>query len=463
MRAQAQRYKDAVTAFTAAQQLNPNDPTVPTLLQQAQNSLNNLQTALSQFQTALASGNLPGATTAYNTAAGLAPNDPAVVKAGSDLKNAQSNATSNANFQAQVTAGKNALQAQRYKDAVTAFTAAQQLNPNDPTVPQLLKQAQNSLNNLQTALSQFQTALASGNLPGATTAYNTAAGLAPNDPAVVKAGSDLKNAQSNATSNANFQAQVTAGKNARAGPALQRRRDSIHRCATVESERSDGPTAPQAGQNSLTNLQTALSQFQTALASGNLTSAATAYNTAAGLAPNDPAVVKAGSDLKNAQSNATSNANFQAQVTAGKDAMQAQRYKDAVTAFTAAQQLNPNDLMVPTLLKQAQTALTNLQTALSQFQAALAAGNLTSAATAYNTAAGLAPNDPAVVKAGSDLQKAQSNATTQRQFPGPGNSRQKCDAGPALQRRRDSLHCCATVESERSNGPPAPQASAEFT
>ena len=89
MRCRPSADKDAVTAFTAAQQLNPNDPTVPTLLQQAQNSLNNLQTALSQFRTALALGNFIGATTAYNTAAGLAPNDLAVVQAGLDLKNAQ--------------------------------------------------------------------------------------------------------------------------------------------------------------------------------------------------------------------------------------------------------------------------------------------------------------------------------------------------------------------------------------
>ena len=34
------------------------------------------------------------------------------------------------------------------------------------------------------------------------------------------------------------------------------------------------------------------------------------------------------------------------------------------------------------------------------------------ATNAYNTAAGLAPNDPAVVKAGSDLQKAKGTATS---------------------------------------------------
>ena len=111
------------------------------------NNARNLQTALAQFRTALTAGNLTGATTAYNAAATLAPNDPGVMQARSDLQNAQSNAAAanaaaNANFQAQVTAGKNAMQAQRYIDAVVAFTAAQQLNPNDPTVPTLLQQAQ---------------------------------------------------------------------------------------------------------------------------------------------------------------------------------------------------------------------------------------------------------------------------------------------------------------------------------
>ena len=143
-------------------------------------------------------------------------------------------------------------------------------------------------------------------------------------------------------------------------------------------------------------------------------------------------MAQAASDLRNAQSTAGANANFQAQVTAGKNAMQAQRYKDAVTAFTAAQQLNPNDPTVPLLLQQAQNSLNNLQTALSQFRTALAAGNLTSAATAYNTAAGLAPNDLAVVQAGLDLKNAQSTCHHYRQFPGPGNSGQKCAAGPAL-------------------------------
>ena len=132
-------------AFTTAQILNPNDTTVPGLLQHAQNA-RNLQTALTQFQTALAASDLTAAANAYNAAAGVAPNDPGVMQARSDWQKAQVAAAAvNANFQTQVTAGKTAMQAQRYNDAVTAFTAAQQLNPNDLTVAPLLLQAQNAL------------------------------------------------------------------------------------------------------------------------------------------------------------------------------------------------------------------------------------------------------------------------------------------------------------------------------
>ena len=402
---QAQRYKDAVTAFTAAQQLNPNDPTVPTLLQQA-DSLTNLQTALTQFRTALAASDLTGATTAYNTAAGLAPNDPAVVKAGADLKNAQSAAAGNANFQAQVTAGKNAMQAQRYKDAVTAFTAAQQLNPNDPTVPPLLQQAQTALANLQTALTKFRTALAASDLTGASNAYNAAAGLAPNDPAVVQAGVDLQKAQGSATANANFQAKVKAGND-----AMQAKRYSDAVAAFTAAQQLNPndlmvPPLLQQCSTALTNLQTALTKFRTALAASDLTGASNAYNAAAVLAPNDPAVVQAGADLQKAQGSATANANFQAKVKAGNDAMQAKALQRRGDSLHCCATVEPERSDGATAPQARQTALTNLQTALTQFRTALAAGNLAGATTAYNTAAGLAPNDPAVVQAGADLQKA---------------------------------------------------------
>ena len=458
----ARRYDDAITAFTAAQVLNPNDPTVPGLLQQAQTARANLQAALTQFRTALAARDLNGANAAYNAAVSLAPpNDPTVAQAGLDLQKAQGVAGSRdqrtRDFQARLTDGNNAMLARRYDDAITAFTAAQVLNPNDPTVPGLLQQAQTARANLQAALTQFRTALAARDLNGANTAYNAAVSLAPpNDPTVAQAGLDLQKAQNTAAAgNANFQAQVTAGKNAL---QAQRYKDAVTAFTAAQQLNPNDPTVPtllQQAQNSLNNLQTALSQFRTALAAGNLPGATTAYNTAAGLAPNDPAVVQAGSDLQKAQTTAAAgSANFQAQVTAGKNAMQAQRYQDAVTAFTAAQQLNPNDPTVPTLLQQAQNSLNNLQTALSQFRTALAAGKLTDATTAYNTAKGLAPNDPAVVKAGSDLQKAQSTATA-----GSANFQAQVTAGKnalQAQRYKDAVTAFTAAQKLNPNDPTVP-------
>ena len=261
----AKRYDEAAKAFSAASLLAPDDNTIKALAQSAQqmnDALNkpadpeskkrleelqraiDLQKQLNQYQAELAARNLDAADRILKQLALTAANDPLVLQAQQQLQNAQAAAAAAdaqrqqrlQDFQARVAAGQAAMQAQRYDDAVQAFTYARVLNPDDATVPGLLQQAQNA-RDLQTALKQFRTALAARDLDAANKAYSSATLLAPNNPAVTQAFSDLQQALAAAQTDAaardkqtrDFQARLKDGNDA----MLARRYDDAVRAFTT--------------------------------------------------------------------------------------------------------------------------------------------------------------------------------------------------------------------------------------
>ena len=111
-----------------------------------------IQRALTQYQAELTARNLDAADRILRQLALTAANNPLVMQAQQQLQNAQAAAAADdalrrkrlLDSQARIADGQTAMLAQRYDDAVRAFTDARVLNPDDITVPGLLLQAQNA-------------------------------------------------------------------------------------------------------------------------------------------------------------------------------------------------------------------------------------------------------------------------------------------------------------------------------
>jgi colicin import membrane protein len=182
------RYDAAIQAFHEAQKLQPADPSVAAALKEAEAArqaagaaqaaaaqqaaaqaeaarkkqaddqraaqVNQLLTA---GRNALNARQFDAAAKAFTDASKLAPTNPAVVKALQDLDQARRAATAadaeqkkrqmeaelrkrQADYQAAMNAGRQALAAKRFDDAVRSFTDASRLQPGDPAAAAMLKE-----------------------------------------------------------------------------------------------------------------------------------------------------------------------------------------------------------------------------------------------------------------------------------------------------------------------------------
>ena len=188
------RYADAIKSFADAQKLIPGDKTSKDYLQEAQTAKQaaedavaaasklkvqqDYQAALSNGQKALQGKDYNGAIRSAQQALKIMPND---VQATQLLQQAQDasnqEAKAQASFKLALDAGRNSLSAKNYKDAVTAFNNALQLNPGDATAKQLLQQAQQALadaNKNQVAVN-YQKAMTAGQAAFSLKRYSDAA------------------------------------------------------------------------------------------------------------------------------------------------------------------------------------------------------------------------------------------------------------------------------------------------
>lgn len=171
-------------------------------------------------------------------------------------------------------------------------------------------------------------------------------------------------------------------------------------------------------------LRNVLAEGRLALAAGNLDLAARAFTITARLAPNDPAVIQAVLELRQAQALVGAQANFQALIRSGRDALQARRFDDAVRAFNDASFLAPGDFATQELLRdatrqrdEARLAEANQRMQTDRLRELVAAGraaigrkNLDAAGAALAAARQIAPADADVLRALGELDQARNAA-----------------------------------------------------
>jgi tetratricopeptide (TPR) repeat protein len=358
------QYDAAVKAFGEARKIQPTDPEALRLLRNSEKARDEVNAALAaqarkreedrqragavqkllaQGRSALSKRDLDGAARALDAAAGLAPTDPAVVKARQELQSARTAAAADAEkarrmagYQEVLRAGRAALAARRYDDAVKAFTEAGRLLPNDPTAAALLQEAIKQRNAAQAAarsqqedqrrladfnrfLGQGQAALAGKRYEEAVKAFSEAVKLQP--------------------------------QNAPAAAALRQARQALDASRAAPPPRVVPPPPLQPKPNPVPRPQPVnvqgeyVKQMQLAAAlekQRKYAEAAQAYQKALQQLPHDP---KATAALRLAE--------FNFHMNAGQQALAGRHFPEAAREFEAAVKLFPTNPAANAALKQA--------------------------------------------------------------------------------------------------------------
>lgn len=406
----SKRYADAIKAFSNAQQVLPGDKASSAFLLEAQNEKKtadaaialatkqraeeakkaaDLQKALTQGRAALAANDLTAATKLLNQAKALAPNDADVLRALRDLDQATQRQTAEiaaqkkrlTEFQGYLDAGKIALNAKRYPEALKALSSATTLMPQNKEAQDLFRRAQFEQRQaeeaaakakLQEHLTTGQNALKLKNYDAAEKAFRAAGLVDPSNPIIVQG---LK--------------EIEQGR----------------RLLQEEKQKQAA-------------FQLAVSAGQKAMNAKNYTEAIKSFRQALTVMPNDPGTTKLLQQAQQAFDNAVNEAKLQASYKLAMDngakAMNQRNYKDAIKAFQDAVKLYPNDKSARQSLLQAQQALTNIEQAQINYTKAMNAGQnamqlkkYPEAIKSFSDALKWAPNDPQATKLLQQAQQAQ--------------------------------------------------------
>jgi predicted Zn finger-like uncharacterized protein len=316
----------------------------------------------------------------FESARQLAPADSEVIKS---LAEAQAAADADkdqkqklAEYQTHMDAGRAALEAQRYPDAIREFQAAQRLIPADVQAGLSLRLAEQRLNALQAAAQDQQqryaafaalmersaNALRAKRYEEAVQAANEVVKLFPNDPRAKQAQADARKALGAARAQYN---QLLTDADA----ALQARR--LNEAVRLYQEAAELFPEDEAAKKGLREARAAADTLRDAgaaydrlMATGaaamrgrRFADAVLAYTEALRLVPNDPLAAQG---LRDAQAGADRRARrrvaLDRQLQAGAAALQQQQYADAIRAFKAALDLDPDNAAAQDGLRQARYA-----------------------------------------------------------------------------------------------------------
>jgi tetratricopeptide (TPR) repeat protein len=423
----AKKYDEAIQAFTHAKNLVPTDVDALAGLSKAQHA-----------------------------------KDEALALAKKNEGDAESRKIKQAQFDGLIKTGRDAMVAKKYDAAVKAFTDAGKIFPDDKTWQDYLRQAEKAATDAKTSadkqreeekireqikalVADARTDIKAGKFDAAAKAIADAKKLDPKNADVLQASKDLDEARTQAANDdlkkkheADYQKALKTGRDAL---AVKKYDDAIKAFndagkllpddkawKDLLKQAEDGKK--KKGQEE--ELQQLVSSAEADIKAGKLDAAAKALADAKKIDPKDPGVVKASQDLDAALTAAKDDtakkqrqADYEKAIKAGREALTAKKYADAIKAFTEAGKVMPGDKDAATLLKQAQQAQTDAQAAadaeakkkkeeekrnadfaklMDQAQTQMAAKKYSDAVSTYNDALKLKPGD---AKASSALKNAE--------------------------------------------------------
>jgi len=456
-----------------------------------------VQKLLADSQTALTAGNLDAAEKSITEAGKLAPGNVDVLTARNKVQQARQDYSARNrkkldDYQALLQRGKSELLAQKYNEALASFQAASQLLPEDAAAKNLITQTRKAQTDAATAtalkqeeeqkavkvrqlVAGAQQALGTKDFAGAGRLLDEARKLLPRDPVIASAQVDLDKARKlaaadpaktkkvqedyelafgagqDAMKKRNYQGAVNAYTEAlRILPGDLKATEQL--AAARKLLAASTPTTPTPTPTD-TAFKQHLTQAQAAQTGKRYQEAITHYTEALKLMPGDATATRGLADARKAlaegQTSSKLEADQAAAVKAGRAALLARKYDDAIKDFTEALRLKPDDKAVQTLLKEAQTGkageAAQAQAAkkqqynqqMTQGQAAMTAKRYAEAVNHFSDALKLIPGDPAATQARADAVKA-LNAPKPPPIPNPmaGDYGKHMANGAALEKQK---------------------------
>lgn len=333
------KYNEAIGGALAALRILPGDPGATKLLDDAKKGLDAATTDYKRFMgaadTARAAGRFEEAQRMLTKALDVLPGDAAALKAQQDLQNRLADLQAGqAAYMRYMATGVQAMNANRYADAVAAFTEALKLVPNDLDAQKGFTDAQTALNAIvarKTDYDRFMAlaaaAMAKKLYPDAVVAYRDALIAIPDDPLAI---AGLRQAK--------YLRNMSEGDKAllvkKYGEAIKHYEEAL--------KEVPGDKAAKEQLNSA-RYQRAMQDGTAALVGKKFADAVSEFEEALRERPND---VNAKLQLHEAK--------FSRAMADGDAAMRVQKYDDAIAAYQEALRERPNDAKATKALMQAQ-------------------------------------------------------------------------------------------------------------
>jgi len=373
---------------------------------------------MDQGKKAVADKSWSDAVTAFESAIQVLPGDADANKALSDARAAlavvQSDKAKLADYQTRIDAGKAAMTAQRYADAVREYLAALRLAPDDAAATKGLKNAEAKLDDnkdLEKRKSDYTLAMIRGkasykarSFDDAIDSYQTALKLIPGDAEATACLTTARQGKKDARDECLrlIDKGTVALQAGRYEEAVRLFTDATKQCPDDNVAKNDLITA----QKALDNANSAQASYQRFMAQAtaaydalNYTESLRLYNEALLLQPNDVDALREIARLnKRLERDLVKKAEFDRHMQIGRFAYDKHQYADAVRALNKAILLFPDDLVAIKALHDA-----NYAQAMVDGQAALNARLYKDAIRAYEAALLEVPGDPA---ASNSLDKA---------------------------------------------------------
>ncbi len=348
---------------------------------------------MEQGKDALAAKQPNRAVQAFETALALVPGNAeatqALDTARKQLAHADGDIKQQGEYEDHMTAGRAAMVAQRYTDAVREFLAAQRVKPDDAAAARGVQDAEKRLGELKDdqkrkdayvrMMRHGRAAVRSGHYAEAVGAFKAALKVVPDDREAKKALRDAKSGLQQAkTQYTQLMTNGTAALQLNNVPAaLLAFQQALQLFPNDPTALAAIRQAQQLGTN-LTVAQVALNNAQggynelmqlgtVALYAQRYADAAQAFTNALSLLPGDPQALQGLFEAQGGLAAAVQNGpSYADQMRRGADAYRHRRYADAIAAYQAALQLEPNDPQGLANLAQANYALhmSNGQTAM---------------------------------------------------------------------------------------------------
>jgi tetratricopeptide (TPR) repeat protein len=325
------RYAEAKSALESACRVRPSDVVAAGLLQQAQRMMQgqlraDFDQALSAGKTALVAARYVEAIAAFQQARRIFPND-------QDAANLLSQAElgkKKTEFDQFIGQGKRALASARYVEAIGSFKEAQRILPDNREAANLIAEAERSKRKAEfdQFVSDGRRSLASGRYAEAIGSFKEAQRIFPNDKETAKLLADAENRKRRV----DYDKAMAAGKGALSAHRILAATAAFKEAKLALPQDPEAARLLREAESLKRDYDTQIAKGRTALSSGKFDAALDAFRAATALVVDEPEAARLTRDAQNRKECA-------GLVNKGKLAMSQNRFADAVDAFTAAVRL----------------------------------------------------------------------------------------------------------------------------